>query len=208
MRIQRLQTSGTVYTCNAWLVLGDWNRVEDVNALVDAGRDPAVIHDLLSARTGVGKRKLDRVVLTHSHFDHVEMLPRLRKMFEPQVCGLAGGCVPLDRVLQDGELIRLGDQLFEVIALPGHTVDSLGLLHPSSGVLFSGDAPVLIHSPGGTYDPGFVGALERLCQSDIGAIYPGHGEPVTESCNARLRTSLTNVRASIGSRPVDKEFFA
>lgn len=196
MRVLPLKRNGAIYSSNVYLILGDWNRLEDVNGLVDVGRDPGIIGELANTPTGVGKHKLDRVVLTHSHYDHAELLPEIRARFHPEVCALHGTSEKVDRLLRDGDEIRMGDQELEVIAVPGHTADSLTLYHGPSGTLFSGDAPLLITSPGGTYETAFVQALERLCRRDIQTLFPGHGSPVTEHCIERLRISLQFVRAS------------
>jgi glyoxylase-like metal-dependent hydrolase (beta-lactamase superfamily II) len=44
------------------------------------------------------------------------------------------------RILDDSDVIDLGDRAFEVMHLPGHSPGSIGLWEKSSGVLFSGDA--------------------------------------------------------------------
>jgi len=201
MRILHLPSSGRLYTANAWLVLGDWSRLGDINTLVDVGRDPAILDAIRQASTGVGKRKVDRVVLTHSHYDHVELLPRIRAEFAPEICGYEGTSVEVDRLLQDGERLVLGDQEFEVVAAHSHTSDSICLFNPQSGALFSGDAPLLIHSAGGTYEPGFVRTLRHFCRREIRVLYPGHGPAVREGCNTGLRTSLEFVRASFRHDP-------
>jgi glyoxylase-like metal-dependent hydrolase (beta-lactamase superfamily II) len=57
------------------------------------------------------------------------------------------------------------------------------------GVLFAGDTQLLITPPEGSYEGGFMAALDRLFASDIRRIYFGHGAPLTERCNERLRES-------------------
>jgi hypothetical protein len=47
----------------------------------------------------------------------------------------------------------------------------------------------LITSLTGTYEVGFLAALEKLCARDVRRIYFGHGAPLTEHCNQRLRES-------------------
>ncbi len=190
MRVLRLAPSGREYTANVYLIRGDWNRLEDVNALVDVGRDPAIISALEAAATGLGKRKLDRVVLTHSHYDHVALLPEIRERFQPEVCAFSSALTGVDRILKDGDHITLGDDDFEVISVPGHTADSICLFNQTTGALFTGDAPLLINSAGGTYESEFVAALRRLVGRDLRILYPGHGNPITENCNSRLRASL------------------
>ena len=38
-----LNNNGSVYTCNVYLVLGNWSAIEDVNTLVDTGSDGSLI---------------------------------------------------------------------------------------------------------------------------------------------------------------------
>jgi glyoxylase-like metal-dependent hydrolase (beta-lactamase superfamily II) len=83
----------------------------------------------------------------------------------------------------------MGDGYFEVIHTPGHSSDSICLYNQAEGVLFAGDSPLLITSPTGTYETGFLAALEKLCARDVRRIYFGHGAPLTEHCNQSLRES-------------------
>jgi hypothetical protein len=43
MKILKIKDSGALYTSNVYLVLGEWNAIDDVNTLVDVGADPAII---------------------------------------------------------------------------------------------------------------------------------------------------------------------
>jgi glyoxylase-like metal-dependent hydrolase (beta-lactamase superfamily II) len=83
----------------------------------------------------------------------------------------------------------MGDRDFEIVHTPGHSSDSICLYNEAEGVLFAGDSPLLITSPTGTYEAGFLTALEKLCARDVRRIYFGHGAPLTERCNERLRES-------------------
>jgi len=74
------------------------------------------------------------------------------------------------------------------------------MMSQEDGVLFVGDTPVIIRSTDGSHEEGFVRALERLCEKDVKAIYFGHGAPLFDDCNARLRSSLKNVRKTAGSQ--------
>jgi glyoxylase-like metal-dependent hydrolase (beta-lactamase superfamily II) len=84
----------------------------------------------------------------------------------------------------------MGDAKFEVIHTPGHSSDSICLYNETEGVLFAGDTPLVITSPEGSYETGYVAALGKLCARDVRRIYFGHGPPLTERCNQRLRESL------------------
>jgi len=189
MRILTLANSGNVYTCNVYLVLGSLSQLQDVNTLVDVGQDPAILASIERAPTGIGKWAVEQVVLTHDHSDHSALLPRVCEAFRPKVFAFSPSVYGVNCVLRDGDAVRMGDQDFEVIHMPGHSSDSICLYNQAEGVLFVGDSPVLSASATGTYEPDFLAALEKLCALDVRQIYFGHGAPTTERCNERLRES-------------------
>jgi len=188
-----------IYSSNVYLIQGDWNAIPDVNTLIDVGNDAAVIERVRATPTGVGKRPVEQVILTHGHFDHAALLPAIREAFQPVVYAHSA-FVKADRILEDGQTLRCGDRMFEVIYTPGHSNDSICLYCQEDGVLFVGDTPVIVRSTDGSYEQDFIQALERLCRKDVKAIYFGHGAPLFDDCNARLRSSLRNVRESLGRR--------
>ncbi|NVM21197.1 MAG: MBL fold metallo-hydrolase, partial [Desulfobacterales bacterium] len=85
---------------------------------------------------------------------------------------------------------------FEVIHTPSHTSDSICLYCAEEGVLFSGDASLIITSTDASYQENFVNALERIARRDIKAIYPGHGLPIIHGAKRLIYKSLDNVRKS------------
>lgn len=196
MRIFNLTTpKGMVYSSNVHLVLGSWSTLEDVNTLIDVGNDPAIFDRLIVAPTGVGKRPIEQVIFTHSHFDHTALLPQVRARYSPIVyahSAFAGA----DALLTDGQRLRCGDRIFEVIYTPGHSDDSICLYCQTDGVLFVGDTPVVIQSTDNTYEERFVCALERLCRLDVQAIYFGHGDPLLNRVHETLLASFHNVQRS------------
>ncbi|MFA5347131.1 MAG: MBL fold metallo-hydrolase [Methanoregula sp.] len=194
MKILNLFTKGTQYTSNVYLVTGTWNTLNDVNTLIDTGRDTAILPGLMAASTGLGKKRIEQVVLTHSHYDHVTLLPLICDMFSPTVLAASPFLEGVDVILKGGETVRLGDRDFEIIYTPGHSNDSICLYCSQDGVLFSGDTPLVIHTTDGTYEPEFICALETLCSRDIRSIYFGHGPPLFDRCNEILKESLRNVR--------------
>jgi glyoxylase-like metal-dependent hydrolase (beta-lactamase superfamily II) len=189
MRILRLENSGQIYTSEVYLVLGGTSRLEDLNTLVDVGQDPAILASLERAPTGVGKWPVEQVVLTHGHSDHCALLPLIREAFHPRVFAFSPSIQGVDGRLRDGDQIKMGDEYFEVIHTPGHSSDSICLYNETEGVLFAGDSPLPIASFGGTYEAGFLAALDKLCARDVRRIYFGHGAPLAERCNQRLRES-------------------
>lgn len=200
MRITNLsERNSRVYSCNVYLIRGDWNAIEDVNTLVDVGSDPAMIEKIRATPTGVGKRAVDQVILTHSHSDHAGLLPAIREAFDPVVYAHSSS-VGADILLTDGQVLRCGDRTFQVIHTPGHSNDSICLFCGEEGVLFVGDTPVIIRSTNAGHEAGFVQALGRLCREELRAIYPGHGNPVTKGAYQLLCASLHNVRKASSAR--------
>jgi glyoxylase-like metal-dependent hydrolase (beta-lactamase superfamily II) len=197
VRVILLENSGRIYSSNAYLVLGDWSGIGDVNTLIDVGRDPAVLESLLRAPTGVGKTAVEQVVLTHGHYDHSELVGAVGALYHPQVCAFRGAVEGLDRTLADGDELQAGDRVFEVLHTPGHSSDSICLYCHREGALFAGDTPLLVNSADGTYEEGFAAALERICARNVRAIYFGHGAPLLADCNVRLRWSLEIVNKSV-----------
>jgi glyoxylase-like metal-dependent hydrolase (beta-lactamase superfamily II) len=165
MRVSNLAQGSTMYTSNAYLVRGDWNSLPDKNTLVDTGRDPVVLDNLEQAATGVGKPRVQQVVLTHGHYDHVGMLEAIRQRYRPVVYAFSPHLSGVDRVLRNGDRLLLGDCWFEVIHVPCHSQDSVCLYHPGEGVLFSGDTPL----NGNGKEAGGLG------DHPVRMVYPGHG---------------------------------
>ena len=202
MEIVNLTKDRKIYTSNVYLITGTWNAIKDKNTLVDVGRDETVIEKILSARTGVGKRPVEQVVLTHSHYDHSSMLGRIRELFNPVVFAFSQALNGVDHHIRGGEIIQMGDRTFEVFHTPGHSSDSVCYYCQEDGVLFSGDTQLFLQSANSTHENAFVQALERLCRRDVRTVYPGHGIPLTEQCNRKLRLSLSLAREAWKRREI------
>lgn len=112
--------------------------------------------------------------------------------FEPDTYEVRS-CAPT-RVLDDGDIVDLGDRAFEVMHLPGHSPDSIGLFDAASGTLFSGDAvydgPLLDGSPDSDVDA-YVATMERLRALPVEVVHGGHEpsfgrERLVELCDAYI----------------------
>ncbi len=195
MKIHLLRSTRVVYSGNAYLILGNSNSLEDVNSLVDVGTDGSIVDRIASIQTGLGKRPVERVVLTHSHFDHAGGLSRVIQEYDPETCAYST-IEGVKKRLSNGEVTVLGDEEFEVLYVPEHSSDSICLYSSRTGVLFSGDTPLRINSPGGTYREDFVSFLEDLLRRNAKAIYSGHDAPVLKGVEQIIRNSLRNVEQS------------
>lgn len=118
---------------------------------------------------------------THVHADHVTASGRLREVLGCKV-GVSdvSGVANSDLRLQDGEIIRFGDEELEVVSTPGHTSGCLTYVCREAGLAFTGDA-LLVRGCGRTdFQQGdaallFASVRERLFTlPDDTRIYPGH----------------------------------
>jgi glyoxylase-like metal-dependent hydrolase (beta-lactamase superfamily II) len=74
-------------------------------------------------------------------------------------------------------LTWLGDRVFEVIHMPGHSPGSMGLWEKASGLLFSGDAIYdgqLLDSLYHSDVPDYFATLERLRALPVRVVHGGH----------------------------------
>lgn len=181
-----------------YLIEGD-ERAALVDAMGGLGDLPAVITSL------IGDRPFD-VLLTHRHEDHVGgaywfdevwineaeadcwgMCEKCMPIVEAQLSkmdiptntpyGIRDGKRPSVRFIAEGDAFDLGGRSLEAIALPGHTVGSLGFMCPELKCLFSGDAvtPIMClcfeESLGLDVWQATLAKIERL---PIDVFYTGH----------------------------------
>jgi hydroxyacylglutathione hydrolase len=103
--------------------------------------DPAEAAPIIEALEKAGGR-LDMILLTHHHSDHVAEVDQVRARFNCKVVGAAADrhrLPALDDALREGDTVRLGDSVGQVIETPGHTIGQINFFFPDGGVLFSGD---------------------------------------------------------------------
>jgi glyoxylase-like metal-dependent hydrolase (beta-lactamase superfamily II) len=81
-------------------------------------------------------------------------------------------------LLEDGDVIDLGDRAYEVLHVPGHSPGSIALWNAHSRELFSGDAVydgnLLDELPGSDIDD-YVASMRRLRDLPIDVAHGGHG---------------------------------
>ena len=196
MRVVCLQQPASHYSCRSYLVMGDWSAIEDVNALVDPGMDGHVIEQIDRIYTGVGKKPVDQVVLTHNHFDHAAGARAVKEKYGARVLAWLPGA-DVDRRVNDGEMLRLGDAYFEVIHVPVHSEDSIALYCQADGVLFSGDTSLRVLTAESSYSQAYLSFLERLAKLQLKMVYSGHDPPVKEGIDTMLAASINLVRKSL-----------
>ncbi len=84
------------------------------------------------------------------------------------------------RVVDDGDVIDLGDRRFEVLHLPGHTPGEIGLWEPDTRTLFSGDcvyeSGVLLDALPESDVPAYVRSMVRLRDLPVRVVHGGHDD--------------------------------
>lgn len=85
---------------------------------------------------------------------------------------------PATALIAQGDEIDLGDRVFEVWHLPGHSPGGIGLLERTSGILIAGDAiydgPLIWDGPG-TDLPAYRATLGALAALPVRVVHGGHG---------------------------------
>lgn len=98
--------------------------------------------------------------------------------------------------VNDGDILRIGSLDLEVWSTPGHTAGQLAFR--LSGLLFSGDTIYrdgcvgAIDAHHGSDIPAFIRSLDRIRQSDVEWLLPGHG-PYFRKDNGLLDKAITRL---------------
>lgn len=134
--------------------------------VVDPG-DAGVVEDYL-ARSG---EQLAGILLTHHHADHTGGVDALCRKYPVPVYGPADPRMPMvKQLVADGERVEVLGQVFEVLAVPGHTREHIAYYaaNPATAdqrpLLFCGDT-LFAAGCGRMFEgtaPGMHASLERL----------------------------------------------
>ena len=164
--------------------------------------DPAGSVDKIITNLENLNSKLKYIYLTHCHADHIMGVNELKERKGGQIIIHRNGRdnlkrgfpmlaeyigLPLihlkeDTIVDDGDIIHVGNISFKVIFTPGHTNDGTSLYCEEEEMLFSGDT--MFKGTWGRVDLP-TGSLEEIMKSitqklillpDETIVYPGHGK--------------------------------
>jgi glyoxylase-like metal-dependent hydrolase (beta-lactamase superfamily II) len=195
MKIMTLQKHDKIYSCRSYLILGDWNRIEDINTVIDPGTDDFIIDEIESISTGFGKIPVNQIILTHNHFDHGASVMHFKEKYNAKVFAYIDG-PGVDELLTDGQFIKAGDDILEVLHTPGHSSDSICLYAPSEKALFSGDTQIRVMMPGDRYEADYIQGIMKIACRDIQKIYSGHDDPLKSGCQELILQTLHNIQSN------------
>jgi glyoxylase-like metal-dependent hydrolase (beta-lactamase superfamily II) len=158
-------------------------------AVIDPGP-----HDLVHIERiveAVGGR-MTAILATHTHPDHSPAVATLAHFTGADVLGRAApvygrqdATFAPTRVLNDGDVVRVGDLALRAIHTPGHASNHLCYLLEGAGLLFSGDhvmqgSTVVIGPPDGDMQQ-YLQSLARLQREPVTRIAPGHGTVIEDA---------------------------
>ncbi|WP_018654110.1 MBL fold metallo-hydrolase [Actinomadura flavalba] len=192
---------------NTW-ILGEPGARDVV--VVDPGPKDRVhlrrVVDTVAARDG----RVASIVLTHRHPDHSGGAKEFASMTGAPVRAVDPEHRLGDEGLTDGDVLTAGGLEARVLAVPGHTDDSVALWLPADRAVLTGDTvlgsgtPVLDGSLGD-----YLRTLDRLralaADEDVATLLPGHGyrldDPLTtlDGYIRHRRERLAQVEAALAA---------
>ncbi len=165
--------------------------------MIDPGEEP---DKLLQALQALGVGKLEAILLTHTHFDHIGAVSPVAKAtnapvycpeLETNVLANIMDYVPwpgfgpyesydADQTVKGGETLELAGITFDVLFTPGHSPGHVTYAARDEQAIFSGDVLFQgsvgrVDLPGGDW-PTLLSSIETLIERfpEETTVYPGH----------------------------------
>ena len=164
-----------------------WTGPTGNNTYLLAGRVPALIdagvgapEHVAAVEAALGGAALQRIVLTHSHSDHVKGLPALLERW-PAATVLNTAAAPC----RDGDAIEAGDTVLRAWHTPGHAPDHFCFADERTGDVYCGDlarlgGTVVIPASAGGNLAHYLASLARIRDLRPRRLLPGHGPIVDD----------------------------
>ncbi len=183
--------------------------------LVDTGTGKGYRDVISQIRELVPIEDIERIVLTHRHYDHVGGAKSLSEVLDAEVFIHPDDAEPvregddrgtlarefLDTVeplsvteIREGEVISSGEHEFQVLHTPGHTIGSICLLDKVGGMLISGDTVFAGNVGRWDLPTGDLRLLResvrRLVDLSPSDLFPGHGAIALGDAESQLKIAM------------------
>ena len=137
-----------------------WDEASHEAVVIDPGMMREGEREMVTKFIDEHQLNVKHILLTHLHVDHITGARWLADKTGADVCGSAldnplGQELPdqvahfrinievepltVDRNLSEGDTLQLGDEIIQVLHVPGHSPGGLAFYVPQSNLLFSGD---------------------------------------------------------------------
>lgn len=203
------------YDSNVYVIQGA------ISTIVDTGTGLNQNYLVREIKKLIDPLKIDQIILTHEHFDHCGGVKKIfeltgkscnviahkytsKKLIngESTFADWLGGEMPrieINKKCYGGEIIKIGDENFEIVYTPGHSIGSICLYSKKSNSLFSGDT-IFSYGGFGRYD--FQGgsliqlkeSIENIALYDVKNLYPGHESIIEGDGNKHIKMALNNIK--------------
>jgi hydroxyacylglutathione hydrolase len=177
--IRVFTSAGDGLSVNCYLV---WDEVTRDAALFDTGLDAKPVLDCIAAE----QLQLKHIFITHSHWDHVEALPKIREAWLKVRLHSGSKNAPVDQRNKTAEIVHLGGLRVTHRDTPGHAEDGVTYVvgnwqEDAPHIAIVGDA-IFAGSMGGAPQHGIL-AKQKIREQILSLppetlICPGHG-PLT-----------------------------
>lgn len=158
--------------------------------LIDPGPDSESHLNFVKQAVSSREVELAGILLTHHHLDHSEAAAKWADLFDVGVSARHENLVfGRGKPLADGDKIRVGGRLLQVLETPGHVDDHLSFMMDDE-FLFTGDhilgrSTSVISYPDGNLEK-YIDSLAKLARVGPRTLLPGHGPVLSESISTEV----------------------
>ncbi|HET9773814.1 MAG TPA: MBL fold metallo-hydrolase [Nitrososphaeraceae archaeon] len=144
-------------------------------AIIDPSWDLDKIFEIIKRNS----YRVKFIINTHTHFDHILGNEQVLAITNCQIVQHENSMDRHDIAVKDGDRIRVGNIVIDILYTPGHSKDSICLIVDSK-IIFTGDTLFVgncgrIDLPGGNVNEMYDSLLRRIIKlNDELTVYPGH----------------------------------
>lgn len=194
-----------------------WDSVSHEAAIIDAGMISESEEQAIDKFISEEGLNIKYLINTHLHIDHVFGVPHAKTRYSIGLSASEADSMLASRIkeqvqmfhlpveapdieiahpLNDGDILKLGNQELKVISVPGHSPGGLALYSKSGKFVVTGDSLFnrsigRTDLPGGDYATLINAVTDKLLSlPDDTRVYPGHGPATTIADERRFNPYL------------------